>query len=105
MVKLKPKKTINGVTARLPEVQGVVLEAGKAIETLATMYLASHRNNKDSRHHEVGSGRNRNVKYGSIDYEIYITGPAPVSMELGHQAKDGSHVRGLYILGRAAGII
>lgn len=105
MVKLKPKKVINGVTARLPVVQNELVRATGRIASVAEIGLSQHRSNKDNQHHSVGTGQELNKKYGSIDHVVFIEGPAPVSMELGHQnAQDGSQVRGLYILARAAGI-
>lgn len=105
-VRLKAKTWINGTTARLGQVQQALDAAAHVIEAKANVRLAAHRSFKDPLHHTIGVGKDKNVAYGSIDYLVYIEGPAPVSMELGHlDKKTKKKVEGLYILAKSAGLL
>jgi hypothetical protein len=52
--------------------------------------------------HDRPGGHSIEVTHDGIDSLISLVGPAPLSVEYGHAAADGSHVEGLHILSRAA---
>lgn len=108
-VRLKGEKYINGAVARVDDVQDAVVSEGRKIEAKATALLASHRDNADARHHSISGGKNYDEKYGHLDYEITMSGPAPMSLEFGHMLvlfgkPTARYIQGLHILYRAAGL-
>lgn len=106
-VNLKGQKFIRGATARVDEVQREVLKQGKKIEAEATSILEQHR---DTGEHHIEGHKRYGKKYGELDYEVALVGPAPMSVEFGHWlvyfgTPTHQYIQGLYILHRAAGLI
>lgn len=106
-VRLKGYKFIRGAAARVDEVQREVLKQGKLIEAKATGLLAQHRDTGD---HYIEGRKQHDRKYGELDYDIALVGPAPLSVEFGHWliyygTPTHQYIHGLYILHRAAGLI
>jgi hypothetical protein len=52
--------------------------------------------------HDRPGGHHIEVTHDKVDSFVSLVGPAPLSVEYGHSAADGSHVEGLHILSRAA---
>jgi hypothetical protein len=52
--------------------------------------------------HDRPGGHHIEVTHDKVDSFVSLVGPAPLSVEFGHAAADGSHVEGLHILSRAA---
>lgn len=91
--------------AHLPEVTGAVKNLGKQVAAAAEAELAAVR----ARSSRTGRTEHASitVEQGATDVLISLEHPdprAPVAIELGHTAADGSPVRGLNILGKAAGL-
>lgn len=82
-----------------PTVQQTLRAAALRILQKAEALLAMHRDEGD---HKIEYERLKNEKYGHIDHYVVMTGPAPVSVEFGHVAKNGRWVQGLYIITRAS---
>lgn len=109
-VRLKGDKYIHGAVARVDDVQDAIVREGRQIEAKATALLSAHMDNTDAQHHSISGGRNIDAKYGTLDYEITMSGPAPMSLEFGHMLvyfgkPTMKFVRGLHILYRAAGLM
>lgn len=102
-VRLIGDKAMNKVVAPLDNVQAAVESTGHAIGAKAEQRLAGHR---DSGAHQIEVEKNLDVKYGSLDMEISLVGPAPLSVEFGHIHNfTGEYVEGLYIVTGAAGLL
>lgn len=98
-VRLIPRKTINKKLARDGKVQATLERAANKIGRLAEADLAAHR---DTGAHSIKVIRQKNVKYGHIDWYVVMDGPAPVSVEFGHWDRNHNRfVGGLYILTNA----
>lgn len=90
-------RSCNATVAHLPGVRPVLAGTAEAIEGLAQALFAPH--NRPGRH-ELG------VEHDDLDSLVVLKGPAPLSVEFGRSpGLDGKGgMRGLHILGRAAGI-
>lgn len=104
-------KVYAGTESVVAHLEGVVLAVeaqGVEIHNKAARLLAEHRDDGDSEHHRIESEKHLDKKYGPLDYEISLVGPAPMSLEFGHFLHNAAfprYVVGLYILHRAAGLI
>lgn len=80
--------------ANLPSVQDAVLDERDQIARRAKTLFAQHDRPGG---HKITTSRKR------PDASVWLEGPAPVAVELGHFTPDGSKfVDGLHIIGRAA---
>lgn len=83
-------KNCNALIAHLDGVTGAVVDAATPILQRARATLAAHRNDGD---HEV------QLRLGAqTDAFVELVGPAPLAVERGHYAPDGSWVEGLHVL-------
>lgn len=81
------------------EVQEAVESVARQIYTAAYRDLAAHRKTGE---HSIEISKERNVKYGHIDWVVSLTGENSVSVEFGHWTRKGTtYVRGLYIISNA----
>lgn len=81
------------------EVQEALESVARQIYTAAFRDLAGHRKTGE---HQIEISKERNVKYGHIDWVVSMTGENSVSVEFGHWDRDGNrYVRGLYIITNA----
>lgn len=87
----------NSTAAHLPDVRAAVAAKADEIGTLADALFAPH--NHPGRH-------DIDVEHDSLDSLVVLHGPAPLSVEFGRSpGPDGKGgMRGLHVLGRAAGI-
>lgn len=98
-VRLIPRKAINQKLARDGKVQSHLERLANKVGRLAEADLAAHRKTGD---HKIKVVRQRNVKYGHIDWYVVMDGTAPVSVEYGHWDRNHNrYVGGLYILTNA----
>lgn len=98
-VNLIRSRDISKHLAQDGDVQQTLRAAALRILKRAEALLAMHR---DTGAHEVKYERLKNVEFGHIDHYVVLDGPAPVSVEFGHVAKNGRWVQGLYIITRAS---
>lgn len=81
------------------KVQDAVESVARQIYTAAARDLAAHRKTGE---HKIEISKEKNVKYGHIDWTISLTGENAVSVEFGHWTRKGTtYVRGLYIITNA----
>jgi hypothetical protein len=85
--------TVDRLIAHMPEVILEVRKAADEIGLRAEGLFAAH---------DRPGGHSIEVTHEKVDSLISLVGPAPLSVEYGHAAADGSHVEGLHILSRAA---
>lgn len=81
-----------------PTVQQTLTAVALRILKNAEALLAMHRDDGD---HKIEYERLKNREFGHIDHYVSMVGPAPVSVEFGHRAKNGRWVQGLYIITRS----
>jgi len=96
-LRLIGQKAMNKIISQQPEVQSEVRSQANRLGNVAKAALAGHYNTGD---HKIEIKKNMSVKYGFLDYEIAMTGSAPMSVEFGHMNHRGGYVHGLYILSR-----
>lgn len=84
---------VNKLIAHMPEVVAEVRLKADEIGLRAGVLFAEH---------DRPGGHSIEVTHGRVDSLVSLVGPAPLSVEYGHRAADGTHVAGLYILTRAA---
>ncbi|MGW6624205.1 DUF5403 family protein [Nocardia sp. NPDC055002] len=105
MARLIGDKAMNQVVSHLEGVKGSVAEKALAVGEIAEANLLQHRKVTNRTNHEI------DVSQGDVDSFVSLEGPAPLSVEFGHQpsgAFEGSDTRppaGLYIITGAAGLI
>jgi hypothetical protein len=81
------------------KVQDAVESVARQIYTAAWRDLAGHRKTGE---HRIEISKERNVKYGHIDWTVSMTGQNSVSVEFGHWDRDRNrYVGGLYIISNA----
>lgn len=81
------------------KVQEAVESVARQIYTAAFRDLAGHRKTGE---HKIEISKERNQKYGHIDWVVSMTGENSVSVEFGHWTRNGTtYVRGLYIITNA----
>lgn len=97
VVRLIGQKAMNKIIAAQDEVQDAVESHANRLGNIAKSALAGHYQTGD---HKIEIKKNMSVKYGFLDYEIAMTGSAPMSVEFGHKNHRGGYVHGLYILSR-----
>jgi hypothetical protein len=103
MARVIGNRAMNRTVARLSTTQKALERKANSIGNVAEGLLQPHR--KTGEHHIVVE-KNRDVKYGHIDYEVQMRGPAAESVEFGHtDSKSGRPVAGLHIIARAAGLL
>ena len=83
----------------MDEVQEALESVARQIYTAAYRDLAAHRKTGE---HKIEISKERNQKYGYIDWVVSMTGENSVSVEFGHWTRNGTtYVRGLYIITNA----
>lgn len=83
-------KNCNSLIAHLDGVTGAVVDTATPILGRARARLAAHRDDGD---HEV------QLRLGAqTDAFVELVGPAPLAVERGHYAPDGTWVEGLHVL-------
>lgn len=81
------------------EVQEALESVARQIYTAAYRDLAMHRKTGE---HQIEISKERNEKYGHIDWVVSMTGRNSVSVEFGHWDRAGNrYVRGLYVISNA----
>jgi hypothetical protein len=85
--------SVNKLIAHMPEVILEVRKAADEVGLKAEALFASH---------DRPGGHHIEVTHEKVDSLISLVGPAPLSVEYGHTASNGTHVEGLHILSRAA---
>lgn len=81
------------------EVQEALESVARQIYTAAFRDLAAHRKTGE---HQIEISKERNQKYGHIDWVVSMTGDNSVSVEFGHWTRNNTtYVRGLYIITNA----
>lgn len=107
MARLMPKKALNGLVANMAQVQAGLDKLSHEVAGRAEADLAK-RHKPDTTgegHHEIEVTK-AHGKYGHVDREVAMVGPAPAALEYGHRHNfSGKFVRGAYILLRAAGLV
>ena len=98
-VKLIRGSDISKVVAKMDPVQDALKAKAERVAAAGKMLLQQHR--QTGAHEVKYIGHNSLVEYGHIDHYAIMTGPAPISVEYGHRAKNGRWVHGLYIMTRA----
>lgn len=79
--------------AQLPGVQAAVAQVAARVEAKAQGNFAKH---------DRPGGHRIGMKKRSVDYEVYLEGPAPGAVEFGHITRNGSKwVPGIHVLGKA----
>lgn len=104
-VELYQDKRVNRIVSHLPGVRAAVADAALDIGVEAEARLLSHRDYTNATNHQI------EVEQGRVDSYVYLTGPAPMSVEFGHWVEGKykpfapTYVPGLYIISQAAGVI
>lgn len=81
------------------KVQEALESVARQIYTAAFRDLSTHRKTGE---HQIEISKERNQKYGHIDWVVSMTGDNSVSVEFGHWTRNGTeYVRGLYIISNA----
>lgn len=100
-ITLIPQREMSKHLAKDGKVQAHLKAHAEKIAAKARGLLAMHRKTGD---HKIQYEGHTSDEYGHIDHYVVMTGTAPVSVEFGHQSKDGRWVMGLYILTIASGM-
>lgn len=96
VLKLIPRKAMNGVVAMHDDVQDSLKKSAERIKDRAEGRLAAHRKTGE---HKIVYERVKSAKYGHIDHYVSMKGEAAVSVEFGHRsATTRKWVQGLYII-------
>jgi hypothetical protein len=96
MARVLSQRAMNKLISPLRPVQDAVEDKANEIGSKAEARLAAHR---ETGAHRIEIKKNLNEKYGYLDREVSLVGPAPQSVEFGHiNHKDGQWVEGLYII-------
>lgn len=97
-VELIPQKDMSEHLAKDDKVQDKLKNHANEIKLLADVIMGFHRKTGQ---HKVKVERIHNVGFGHIDWYVSLTGPAAVSVEFGHRAKNGRWVQGIYAITKA----
>lgn len=93
------QREFNKKLSMADEVQEALESVARQIYTAAYRDLAAHRKTGE---HKIEISKERNRKYGHIDWVVSMTGENSVSVEFGHWTRKGTtYVRGLYIITNA----
>lgn len=104
MADLIGDKAMNLVISHLDEVIAEVAAKAEEIGKKAEARLAAHRSEADAEHHTI------EVEHHDVDSVVVMEGPAPVSLEFGHNLvlfgqKTDRFIQGRYIVTGAAGLL
>jgi hypothetical protein len=98
-VALIPSKDISKHLSQDDKVQKAVKARAQKMARMGKVLLSMHR--KTGAHKVNYEGHRATAPFGHIDHYVVLDGPAPISVEFGHRAKNGKWVHGLYIMTRA----